>query len=397
MKEEVKRILKLVQEGKLSAEDAAELIEAFEGGREEPAAEPQAPPPPPPPPSGEKSEIKDPFRSVIDTIEKLGKEAANSVNWQEVAKQARQSAQRAADTIRGGLDTVKKSGGFGFLGSHESREVILPLNIPDGKLLRIENPCGDVVIAGGKDHGQVSADAKFWGVGEEARAKADAYTLVIEESDSAVVIRQPDVTGAAVDLKIDLKAATAIEIRCESGDIQVRHTGAGCRIQSKSGDIQLEGLDGQIEITTHSGDVTIEDSTASNLVVENKAGDLTLRRVNGSANLRTTSGDVDLRDCDMKSLAIDGVSGDIDVDLRSPITGAVSLRTVSGDAHLAIPDGSDCRVALKSLRGHVACAIPLVDEARTDGQISGKLGEGKGSLDVSAVTGDITVEMHVSF
>ena len=32
MKEEVRRIIKMVEEGKLSAEDAAELIEAFSGG-----------------------------------------------------------------------------------------------------------------------------------------------------------------------------------------------------------------------------------------------------------------------------------------------------------------------------------------------------------------------------
>src|SRR5205823_4198299 len=122
-----------------------------------------------------------------------------------------------------------------------------------------------------------------------------------------------------------------------------------------------------------------------------------LRRVTGAANVRTTSGDIRIRDCDLKTLAVDGVSGDVDVDLRSPITGAVSIRTVGGNTLVAVPDGSACRVALKTLRGHVACAIPLVEEARAEGQVTGKLGEGKGTLDVSAVTGDITVEMHISF
>ena len=68
-----------------------------------------------------------------------------------------------------------------------------------------------------------------------------------------------------------------------------------------------------------------------------------------------------------------------------------------GAYDLALPDGSDCRVALRTLKGHVACAVPLQDEARAEGTVTGKIGEGKGTLDASAVTGNITIEMHVSF
>jgi hypothetical protein len=44
----------------------------------------------------------------------------------------------------------------------------------------------------------------------------------------------------------------------------------------------------------------------------------------------------------------------------------------------------------------VNCRIPLHDEAKADGHVTGMLGEGKGTLDVSAVTGDVTLEMHAS-
>jgi DUF4097 and DUF4098 domain-containing protein YvlB len=269
--------------------------------------------------------------------------------------------------------------------------------VPDGKSLRIENPCGDIRISGGYGVGSVTAEARFRGTGDDVHEKAEAYTLVIEESDTAVVIKQPDVTGLSVDLDIHLAGATPVEIRSESGDIHVSETKAGCRVQTKSGDVRLKGLSGQIEISAQSGDMTVEDSTTTSMQVDNKSGNIVLRRVIGAANVRTTSGDIDIRDCEMKTLAVDGVSGDVDVDLRTPITGAVSIRTVSGNTLVAIPDGSDCRVGLKTLRGHVACAIPLTEEARIEGQVTGKLGEGKGTLDVSAVTGDITVEMHVSF
>lgn len=409
MRDEVKRILKLVQEGKLSADDAYDLIEAFENSPEEEPAKVGAtganePPPSPGATAGSSNAGsggvdtgKDVFKSLVEAIEKLGKDAANAVNWQDVAKQARESAHKAADTIKSGFEQARKGGGFGFFGACESREVSLPLSVPENKVLRIENPCGDIRIKGGFDVGSVTANARFRGIGEDAREKAAAYTLIIEENESSVLIKQPDVTGISVDLDIQLASASGIEIRSESGDVEVSDTKAGCRVFTKSGDVHVKGLNGQIEISAQSGSLTVEDSTAPSVQLDNKSGDIVLRRVTGSANLRTTSGDIGIRDCEMKTLAVDGVSGDVDVDLRTPITGAVSIRTVSGNTLIAVPDGSDCRVGLKTLKGHVSCAIPLHEEARAEGQVTGKLGEGKGTLDVSAVTGDISLEMHVSF
>ena len=400
MRDEVKRILRLVEEGKLSASDAYDLIEAFEGTPEEEGAPKSGDTPPtPPPPTGEdpQGSGKDPLKSLVEAIEKLGKDAANAVNWQEVAKQARESAHKASETIKAGFENVKKGGGFGFLGTYESREVSLPLSVPEGKVLRIENPCGDVTIKGGLDIGTVRADAKFRGSGDDVKSRANTYTIVIEETDSAVLIKQPDIPGLSVDLDIQLAGSASIEIRNESGDVVVKDTKANCRVHSKSGDVTLAGMNGQVEVGTQSGDIVIEDSTTTSLQAENKSGDITLRRVSGNANIRTASGDTAIRDCELKSLAVEGVSGDVDVDLRTPISGAVSIRTVSGNTLIGVPDGSDCRVALKTLRGRVTCAIPLQDEAKAEGQLTGKLGDGKGTLDVSAVSGEITVEMHVSF
>ena len=62
----------------------------------------------------------------------------------------------------------------------------------------------------------------------------------------------------------------------------------------------------------------------------------------------------------------------------------------------SIADGSDCRVSLSTLRGDVTTALKLEDEAKSDQRITGRLGSGKGSLDVSAVTGNVTLEMHKS-
>src|SRR5579862_1972599 len=143
MREEVKRILKMVQEGKISAEDAADLIEAFDdvdshepeavgvGATSEGAA-----------PGGARREStagKDPFSAFMDTMEKFGRETAKSIDWRDISRQVRESAQQGVDALKHGLEQVNSGRAFVWGGASEVREISLPLSVPDGKLLRVEN------------------------------------------------------------------------------------------------------------------------------------------------------------------------------------------------------------------------------------------------------------------
>jgi len=269
------------------------------------------------------------------------------------------------------------------------------LMVPTGKVLRIENPIGDIHIHGGKEIGNVRAEASIRGASlDDAKAKADQYTLTIEESDHAVVIKQPDMTGLNVDLHIDLNGFAAIEVRAESGDIHIHETGAGVRINSRSGDIHLSGLNGAIEVSSDSGNVHVSNVTATILNIEHKSGDVSLENIRGNVSARTASGDVSAKRLESKVISLETVSGDIAVSLINAVSGTVNIRTVSGDATIEIPANSDSRVSISTLNGEVAFSGELSEEHRTAQRITGRIGEGTGVLDISAVTGDIAV--HVS-
>lgn len=400
MKEEVRRIMKLVQEGKLSAEDGAELIDAFlsaEGAESEDAGPSDQPSPPPPPPDAPGG-ARDPFKNLVDAIEKLGREATESVNWGEVSKQVRSSAKKGLDGLRVGVDQIKK-GQFGWpwFSAVETRELTMPLGVSEGKTLRIENARGDIKVVGGFDAGSVTAKAHVRGNDpDEARVKAEEYTLILEESDSQVLIRQPDVSGLSVDLEVQLPTGVAMSVHAEAGDVSILDTGSGCRVINRSGDIHLRGLNGTIEVTSQSGDLLIEESATSGLVVENKSGDLRLKGLKGNLNARTASGNVSLDSCSGKTISVETVSGDVSADMPEAITGSLNVRTVNGSVDLGVMDGSDCRVALSTLRGSVTCELELQDEARSEGRITGHLGEGGGTLDASAVSGDISLKLRDS-
>lgn len=415
MKEEVKRILKLVQDGKLSAEDASELIEAFEASEgeqpradtgathappppSEPREDPSAPPPGPhsSPPPFTQDAFRESFRSLVDSMEKFGREATDSVNWTEVGRQAKESAHKGVEAMKSGIEQLSK-GKFNvsFFGAQDVKEITLPLTVPECKLLKIDNPCGDIKVVGGFDVGSVSARAKFRGASyEDANAKAAAYTLIVEESEAAVLIRQPDVSGLEVDIEVQLAGLGAVEIKSASGDISVTETGAACRVSSRSGDVKLRGLDGLIEVQTTSGDLSVEDSSTPSLSVEIRSGDISLKRVLGSINAKTASGDVSLHECGGKVISLESVSGDVTVDLIEPVTGTLNVRTVSGDAKLSIPDGSDCRVSASTMRGDVNCMIELTEESRSEQHAKGRIGDGTGTIDISAVNGDISLEQR---
>ncbi|HEY3780214.1 MAG TPA: DUF4097 family beta strand repeat-containing protein [Fimbriimonadaceae bacterium] len=406
MKEEIARIMRLVQEGKITPEDAAELIDAFSSSEHQeqpqpPKAGPQAPPPPPeepretppPPPPGP---AQDPFKSFVDTMESLGREVSQSVNWHDVARQIRQGAQKGVEGLKVGIDEISKGKvHLGWFSAYENRDVTLPLADVTSKTLRIENPCGDVKVTGGFADGSVSARARVRGSdATDAHDKADQYTVIIEESDHEILIRQPDVSGLEVDLVVQLLTAQHIDIRTTRGDVKVIDAGGSSRVSNASGDITLRGLNGVIEVTTQNGDLNIEDCTSPSVTVENKTGDIHVERVTGNVSIRTASGNVKFGSSSGKSIAIESVNGDVGVELVEPVSGNVSIRTVNGDASLVVPFGSDCRVSLSTLRGNVTCEAALLDEAQMEQRITGRLGDGTGSVDVSAVNGDVKFDTN---
>jgi hypothetical protein len=418
MKEEIARIMRLVQEGKLSPEDAAELIDAFQTGEAQDHAVPPEPPrpeppreeptwtgdhgtPPPTPPHEPKEseeprgpfEPKDPFRSFIDTMENLGKEVSQNVNWHEVARQIREGAKKGVEELKVGLTDLKSGKvGIGWFSAYDTKDVTLPLGDATAKTLRVENPCGDVKISGGFSESSVSARARIRGATpEEAVAKASDYTVIVEESDHEIVIRQPDVTGLEVDLVIQLTRANHVDVKTSRGDVDVLDTGGGAKVSNASGDIDLRGLNGAIEVNTQNGDLRIDDCTTPALAIENKTGDIHVTNVTGNINARSASGDVHMDDVAGKAISVESVNGDVKVHIVQPVSGSVNIRTVNGDAELRLPLDSHCRVSLSTLRGDVNCQVVLAEEARLEQRITGRLGDGSGSVDVSAVNGDVTL------
>lgn len=402
MKDEIRRIMNMVKEGRLSPEDAAELIDALTAGEEGGTAETasaDADTGRGRSKTGDKvasEDRKDPVKSFVDFVEGLGKEVTQNVDWAEVARQIREGAKRGAEGLRHGLEQVAKGKwNWGWSSAVEEKVVALPLGPLAGRLLRIENSCGDVKVVGNSERGEVVATARIRGVDEtDAKAKAESYTVMLEESEHEIVISQPDVSGLSVDLVVKVPGTGNVEIRSNSGDVHVQDTGGSCRVHTHTGDIQMKGLNGPVEAHVQSGDLRLESTSSPSVSIESASGDLVLNRVDGNIRLRSASGNLIVRECKGKTVSIETVSGDTVVDLVEPVSGTVNIRSVNGTSILSIADGSDCRVALSTLRGEVFCSVPLIDEHRGESLVSGRMGDGLGSIDVSAINGDVHLKLR---
>lgn len=388
MKEEVTRIMRLVQEGKLSPEDAAELVEAFVDSPDEPV----------PPSEDPAAKANDPFAKLLSGIEKISRDVGANVNWQDIAAQVRQGVSKGVESLKQAAEEARKSGKFVVMfGSSASHRVEMPVRLSAGQTLRIESGSGNVRVFGGVSEPKMAFDVAYRAMDEaEAAQLAESFTPVVEEGDGHVRYRGPDGPNVRVDVEAHVPTGTVVEVTSASGDVDLKATMAGCRIQSMSGDVSLAGVAGTVDVSVGSGDLVVQHSDVSLLNADSRSGDVTFQEVSGTLNLKSSSGDVRFEKCRCQSLAVELASGDVSIDLVEPVSGTVSVRTVSGDVSVGVADGSDCRVSLSSLGGSVATRIPLEDFVEEGQLLTGRMGSGSGSLDLSAVRGSVLLEYRDS-
>ena len=389
MKEQVLRILRMVEEGRVSPDDAYDLMDAFidfESSETTNGAPHSSSTPPPPPPGA----TDEPFKKFVDSFEKLTKETIGGVDWNKVAGQVKTATKKGVEQLRESVDQISK-GEFKmpWFGPSETRTVELPLDIAAGKTLRLERTHGDVKIIGGEAVGNLRATVTVRGKDrDDAQQRAEQWTPVIEENGNGLVLKQA-ANSLEEDIEIRIPRGVNLDIRVESGDVNIRDTFGTLRVDTRSGDLDASDFEGAVEIISAAGDVRLRNAKDARVDIENKSGDILVMNVDGSISIRSSNGDVRLKDVGGSTVGVETVSGDIDIDMKDPVDGSVNLRTVSGDVLIDLASGSNARVMLASLSGSVSSRIQLDDEQRTEERITGKIGTGEGTVDASAVSGDV--------
>lgn len=113
--------------------------------------------------------------------------------------------------------------------------------------------------------------------------------------------------------------------------------------------------------------------------------------VRGSFEANTVSGSIDVNEVTASSFIANSISGSVNA---SRVTGAnvIKLGSISGRVSLGLPPDAQFDISASSVSGKVSCAFPVVIESSTDKKLVGRVGNGDINIDITTVSGSISIE-----
>jgi DUF4097 and DUF4098 domain-containing protein YvlB len=175
--------------------------------------------------------------------------------------------------------------------------------------------------------------------------------LTIDRSDSRadIKVKLPKRTGSwfgnnsvrgGVRFKLTVPATATLE-----------------RIRTVNSSVAIDGVRGGVDAETVNGRIRAHD-------------------LGGSARLKSVNGGLDAR--------FTAVSTDQKLDFD----------TVNGSVDIVLPDDAGVQVSSSVVNGHVDCEFPLeIRDGRTRGKrLSGKIGDGRASLEARSVNGSVRIK-----
>jgi DUF4097 and DUF4098 domain-containing protein YvlB len=179
-------------------------------------------------------------------------------------------------------------------------------------------------------------------------------------------------------------------VSVSSADARVTGISGGVVVESASGDVSVTDGPGPVTASTASNDIRVTGARART-EVNASSGDIYLSDIVGTVSAQTSSGDISLSQAATQQLDASSASGDISLTLTAPFSGVGDVQSASGDLTVALPPGSDCRVRATTVSGTISASVDLRQRLHEGRTMTGRLGAGRGSLDMSATSGDIAL------
>ncbi len=400
MSQETVKILKMLEDGKISSQEANSLLSALGGSRHRHAFK----------------DLNIDHRQLKEEMDIL-RDNIHHINPGRIVAEAMAGVKEGLQGLKGlkGLKDIhiEMDDLRGSEKAEEEKEITVPAQ--GVSILSVSQPRSDFEITG-TDGDQISirADIQVWAE-EQDEAEEKLKSLdITTENDSGILrikVDGPPWTKkrrTKVDFTIQMPRHIIADISSASGEISVSSLHNGTKLNTASGEIEISGCQGENNLSSASGDIavagcsqtTLKINTASgDIEVSDCSGDLAFQTVSGDASAslsgnvqgQTVSGDIDLRTDEPGTIKISSTSGDI--QFSGPVNEGNNsvIATVSGDVSVALEDGSSLMLEAGTVSGDIECGLELTESRKSSRSLSGKLGDGQGSLKVKTVSGDIEI------
>jgi DUF4097 and DUF4098 domain-containing protein YvlB len=385
MNEELQRILRMVQQGKLTPEQAQMLIEAL-------MAQPRRK-------SKRQEEVA--FEEAMEQLRR----AFQGVDWRRIQQEWRRISDEIREQTRRGWEEAQRAfRGMGRwdidlrLGSVQDVEFDQTIDIPAGARLIVQNVVGDVYVRGQEGVTQMRVRAEGAIRAESGEQAANAWAPILEQRGDVVFVRLARAGKfASADVDITVPSGVSVEIQSTTGDVMVEDTKAAVSVESASGDVKVRTAAGKVRLISVTGDLLIQGCTAESMHLETQSGDIRCVKCvcSGAEGLRarTASGDITVEEIKVQQVSLTSSSGDIRLEFGAPFQGEAHVQTASGDVAIGLPSGSSCQVRVISTDGEVQNQLGIELTRNERGEWEGTLGTAAemGTLVAKTIRGDVSL------
>lgn len=183
--------------------------------------------------------------------------------------------------------------------------------------------------------------------------------------------RQVEASSGSGDIKLS-KIGDTVRTSTGSGDIRIEGTKGHVHASTGSGDIKASGVAGGFHATSGSGDVELEQTAGGEVEVESASGTVNLHGLHGPLRVQTASGNV----------TVEGQG-----------EGTWKLDSASGNIHIGLPPQQGFDLRAHTVSGSINTPRELtVKGSISNRELNGKFGNGGFLLEVSTVSGDVSIE-----
>jgi hypothetical protein len=424
-------ILKMLQEGKISVEEADSLLDVLSDGSEKTGGFATADAPADEPAgrtstsrsesTGHRSHRKGKSAFVHVERDNNGDDRSGSgetppfdidIDLSGLSEGIQAAVASMKSSMSGVSETLKNAfAGMGDISfdmhdgrmgkARAEREQVLLLQADEIDSLLVANTRGDVRVIGGDEPViRATATVTAWASDEESAEKRLAdVTVELQEAGRKAELRTD--TGAAgarvrVDLEMTVPRSLTLDLSVTNGDLWIEDVAAACSVQAVNGDISVANIGDSAScdqrIATQSGDI-VATSVAGTIALTTTAGDITVDEYRGELSATSKSGDVRVQS-GHGTARLQSVSGDLSVEFLTIEEGEVEAQTVNGDICVAVPSDANLRLSARSISGDLSVDDAFHEVERSNGSITATLGSGALPASLSTVAGDIDVEIR---
>ncbi|MBF0547699.1 MAG: DUF4097 family beta strand repeat protein [Candidatus Riflebacteria bacterium] len=366
MSEARKRILSMLDEKKISIEQADELLSALE--------------------ADEKAKSRIPDRGLGANLGEMFNEVHKQVgkavkSLQPQSREIKNALKGLGEWVSGAVGKVVTEIKLSQNELSDGVNIECMLSAPEGfshcEKIEICNVWGTITLRDAdefnlKIKGKISKSA----LGEENSLdwlKKNLFTF----KDTRLIMGFERSTSAKANVDLEIFLPTTVPLY----------------IRSLAAQVSINGPFKIISIESTNGNVGIKHASLENTAIETVSADVEIDGSNVAFTAKTTSGDFMLKDCKISRLQIQSISGDIEISSPKLVEEALlELSTTSGDVTISKPEGLIAKLEGRTRSGTMQARWPGRSQPFDRNGIRLE-NDGPGAkIKVESISGDLTFE-----